>query len=499
MNESYSNILEKNFSDFIDGLLKKIIYYAKNNPGIVSVIAVGSLAKNEMRNFSDINLIFITEIPMNDLYSNVRELFLDKLSFSTKNSSKIIYYLNYKTELEERVIQFEITLKKSISDLRSMIIGSVHEISDLSNMILLTKDDSTNHELLKLLEENIAYKSNVPDIIQSLCNEFIEYFANACFYMRKTDLYLYYNSLASCYETMVKLEAIRQDNLESFIHPRYALARIANLSKDFPFYRLNLPNISISDKDLRLEYVFQFNYLMRKLKEKYNLEIDLQQIELFLKKIDKEVYFWNLRDISYLDMEHLKPDVFYRSSTLTRYKDKNELKQFFDSKNIKTIIDLRSEVETLNSKYTNIEGIRYVNVPIGEKPDMDVKKLKYISPDSFNIFYEMFLRYNQDEIKKIFQTIASQEGAFILHCYAGRDRTGLVVALLLSLLAEHSDVISEDLILEDYLNTGNNTQKDVFDVYSKTLKEFGGAKNYLLKEIGLTEENLNKIVTKFIK
>ena len=499
MNQSYSNILEKNFSHFIDEIVKKILDYAKNNSGITSVLAIGSLAKNELRNFSNINLIFITEQPISELFTTVKELFSDKLAFSTKNSSKINYFVNYTTEIEARVIEFEITLKKSVSELHSMIIGSNLDISDTSSMVLLTKNDSTNKELVELLQENETYKCDVPGIINSYSSFFIEHFAKACFYMRKTDLYLYYNSLASCYATLVKLEAIKQDNLESFIHPRYALARIANLSKDFPFYRINLPNISISDKDLRLEYIFQFNYLLRKLKEKYNLEIDLQEIESFLKKLDKEVYFWNLRDIAYLDMEHLKPNVFYRSSTLTRYKDQRELKQFFDSKYIKTIIDLRSEVETLNSNYADIEGIKYINVPIGEKPGMDVNKLKYISPSSFNLFYEMFLRFHQDEIKKIFHILASEEGAFVLHCYAGRDRTGLVVALLLELLGEHSDIITEGLILEDYLNTGNNTSQDVFNIYRKTLDEFGGAKNYLLKEIGLSQKNIDKLVAKFIK
>ena len=186
------------------------------------------------------------------------------------------------------------------------------------------------------------------------------------------------------------------------------------------------------------------------------------------------------------------------SSSLSSYSDQRKLKKFFSDQNIKTIIDLRSVEEVESGPYNGLDNINYINIAIGEKGDIDYSQLKYVDENSFDIFYEMFLRYHQAEIKQIFETLALKDGAFVTHCYAGRDRTGLVVALLLELLGEHSDIISKSLIEEDYLNSGNSTSKDVFTIYTKTLDEFGGAKAFL-HSIGLDDTILDKIIAKFIK
>lgn len=492
-----TNILEKSFSSFINDVVENIVTHVIEFSEITGVLTIGSLAKQEMRYYSNINLIFFTTKESETLYTFLKKILSNKLAYSLLNHEKMLFYLDYETDVEKRVIEVEILLKTSVPEIENLIIGSNLELDDLTNIILFDKTKQLKKDLSIILQKNVTYKSNIPEIIRSLTNDFIHNFAKACFSMRKTALYQYFIAMSNCYSILVKLEAIRNDNVENFNQPVFALGRL-DLRKDFPFYRINLPNISISDKDLRLKYVFQFTYLTSKLSEKYKLAINYEENEKFLKKLDKEVYFWNLRDISYLDPEHLKKGVFYRSSTLSRYNDQKELQKFFENQNINTIIDLRSDEEVSAGPYKDIKNVRIVNIPIGEKPDMDLTKLKYITSDSFNVFYEIFLRFHHSEIIKIFNTLASEEGAFVLHCYAGRDRTGLVVALLLELLGEKAPVISEGLIAEDYLNTGNNTEKDVFNVYKKTLKEFGNARNYL-QTIGLTNESINKIVDKFIK
>ena len=492
----YSNIIEKNFSTFIDTTIHKVIQFALNTTEIKAVIAIGSLAKKEMRNYSNINLVFLIKNNIEDLHESLKELLSKISSFSLQTNGKIIFYLNYTNDVEERIIELEIFLLDDLFQIKNLIIGSNLKIADLQNMILLNKQNSIQNALNEIIQENIEYRKDFPKIIKSLSDEFIQNFGKACFSIRKTDLYQYYLYLSNCYSIITKLDAIRHENFENLQIPVYALARL-DLRKDFPFYRINIPNISIADKDIRLEYVFQFNYIMRKLNQKYNLGYT-EEIEQFLKKLDKEIYFWNLRDISYLDLDHLKPGILFRSSSLSRYSDQRKLKKFFSDQNIKTIIDLRSVEEVESGPYNGLDNINYINIAIGEKGDIDYSQLKYVDENSFDIFYEMFLRYHQAEIKQIFETLALKDGAFVTHCYAGRDRTGLVVALLLELLGEHSDIISKSLIEEDYLNSGNSTSKDVFTIYTKTLDEFGGAKAFL-HSIGLDDTILDKIIAKFIK
>ncbi len=123
--------------------------------------------------------------------------------------------------------------------------------------------------------------------------------------------------------------------------------------------------------------------------------------------------------------------------------------------------------------------------------------LKYSKSDRPEAFYEIFLRFYQEEIREIFNNIATDQPGIVLHCHAGRDRTGIITGLLLDLLGEKSDVITTELITEDYLNSGDNTETLAFDIFKSTLKEFGGSREYL-QAIGITDESIENIFNKFL-
>jgi protein-tyrosine phosphatase len=54
----------------------------------------------------------------------------------------------------------------------------------------------------------------------------------------------------------------------------------------------------------------------------------------------------------------------------------------------------------------------------------------------------------QDQIGSILSTMAANDsGATLFHCYAGKDRTGVIAALLLSLVDTHHDAIVYDYTL----------------------------------------------------
>jgi protein-tyrosine phosphatase len=55
---------------------------------------------------------------------------------------------------------------------------------------------------------------------------------------------------------------------------------------------------------------------------------------------------------------------------------------------------------------------------------------------------------NVDSLKRLFRTILTDEGPFLVHCTSGKDRTGIAAALVLSALD-----VSRDAILADYLAT----------------------------------------------
>ena len=62
-----------------------------------------------------------------------------------------------------------------------------------------------------------------------------------------------------------------------------------------------------------------------------------------------------------------------------------------------------------------------------------------------------FARDHHDEYRQLFECLVDAEEAFLLHCSAGKDRTGFGAALILTALG-----VDDDTIMEDYLLTNQS-------------------------------------------
>lgn len=69
-----------------------------------------------------------------------------------------------------------------------------------------------------------------------------------------------------------------------------------------------------------------------------------------------------------------------------------------------------------------------------------------------------------------FKALATRDGASLLHCLAGKDRTGLAAALLHSLLG-----VGEDDIMADYLltNTAGNPERRIASAAASMRANYG--------------------------
>ena len=174
---------------------------------------------------------------------------------------------------------------------------------------------------------------------------------------------------------------------------------------------------------------------------------------------------------------------------------------------INTIIDLRS-YEEIKTRKSIFEGNKDFNIyHIGMNIGKDIpEKEEFVSKS----YIEMLTL--QKEIKKIFE-ILSKSDRIIYFCNAGKDRTGVITALILKLLG-----VSEKDIIDDYMYTkvfmkeilkkyaNNNTKilniitpKRIY--MEKFLEEFenlyGSIEKYL-SLIGIEENIIKNIKQKFI-
>ena len=107
------------------------------------------------------------------------------------------------------------------------------------------------------------------------------------------------------------------------------------------------------------------------------------------------------------------------------------------------VIDLRSESEvaTYPSPFAAPDyGPEYVNRPLVD----DALAPVLAEIPSMSDRYLTMLERRQEAIAGVFKAIADMDGPVVFHCYAGKDRTGLVAAMVLALAGVDSDAIAAD-------------------------------------------------------
>jgi protein-tyrosine phosphatase len=113
------------------------------------------------------------------------------------------------------------------------------------------------------------------------------------------------------------------------------------------------------------------------------------------------------------------------------------------------IVDVRDEWEQQQfpNTFTASPVIRYANIPlIGEGHLQDAAAQQMMNEGSLTEIYILLLERCQHQIKRIFEalSVTTRQGCTVIHCAAGKDRTGLVTSLLLGALGvSHEDIIQD--------------------------------------------------------
>lgn len=75
-------------------------------------------------------------------------------------------------------------------------------------------------------------------------------------------------------------------------------------------------------------------------------------------------------------------------------------------------------------------------------------------------------------MRRYFEVLAQGDGASLVHCFAGKDRTGMVVALLHHALGVHPDDAMEDFLLT---NASHNNEERIAQGYAAVREKYHAA------------------------
>ena len=118
--------------------------------------------------------------------------------------------------------------------------------------------------------------------------------------------------------------------------------------------------------------------------------------------------------------------------------------KWLKEKNIRTIVDLREayEQEENPCRLKKEEGFIYHSLPVSNGT--------YV-PDTPDGIPPLYISMCDDQMKRIIDTIMNAETNVLYFCYAGKDRTGVVSAILLKKLG-----FDDQYIIDDYLQSKDN-------------------------------------------
>ena len=151
---------------------------------------------------------------------------------------------------------------------------------------------------------------------------------------------------------------------------------------------------------------------------------------------------------------------FYRTGALALIQNPED-KARFAQLGIRAVFDFRSEQERDQMPDPAFEGVRYcpcsalvamgggeVNFDLDSMLNGSVEEAAKAIPN-MNLFYRE-LPLNNPAYRAMFRAICEGETPLLFHCTAGKDRTGVAAALILTMLG-----VSRDDVMADYLHSNN--------------------------------------------
>ena len=128
-------------------------------------------------------------------------------------------------------------------------------------------------------------------------------------------------------------------------------------------------------------------------------------------------------------------------SDVQNYPSENDIRLLTERK-IRTIIDMRGEKEVQRkpSGFAGREGFAYRNIPIEEGSGI---------PECVDAVSDSYIKIAESRrMADVFRAIAMAPDGVMFNCTAGKDRTGVVSAVLLGMCG-----VSDADILADYMHT----------------------------------------------
>jgi protein-tyrosine phosphatase len=156
----------------------------------------------------------------------------------------------------------------------------------------------------------------------------------------------------------------------------------------------------------------------------------------------------NFRDLGgypTVDGRRLRWRTLFRADALHHLTPRG-VEQLRDELGIGDVVDLRSsgEIRMDGRGLIEEEPLRVHHLPLFDG-EISEEQRDQAGDMTLGDRYYMMLRFAGGPIARVFEALAAAEGPAVFHCAAGKDRTGVISAVLLGALG-----VADELIVADY-------------------------------------------------
>lgn len=396
------------------------------------------------------------------LYANRYDL-KSKLCLYFHNSPKI--ELEYRRELEGVERNF---LGSEIRDAHASVLFVAPSRSAMVYSYL---------EGLAAKGKALGERKDMGQMLDELIHKFIYDFESCSTMHARSDAYQYYYFYNIALHTLVQIKHLDYGSSSyNFLPKRFHVRNLAKgdgVDEQSEFFSLHasfdLPQANGKKRDL-------LDSFYRTIHARISSEQE-QEVRMVCEAIYERDYYWNFRDISKYNPRFTSGQVF-RSSALSLIPETERQVQLLESKGIGTIIDLRAQEKEIDrvGRYAPqlLERVNYVHVPLDVWNQPEWFKENYHHGAHIEIAYRFFALGCKAAIRRVMETLLSAEDGVVIHCFAGKDRTGFIISLLSLLVGSPRGEVFMDYLASEY-----DVETGYLDICLQEVELEGGITPYL--------------------
>ncbi len=169
--------------------------------------------------------------------------------------------------------------------------------------------------------------------------------------------------------------------------------------------------------------------------------------------LDGCVNFRDLGGYPARDGLRVRRGLLYRSDALHDLTDA-DVRRVRDALGVRTVIDLRSSAEIASDGVGPLPQppVRRHHLPLFEGGEIPTRP----TPRPLDELYGLMLRFAREPIVRAIDAIAASADPAVFHCAAGKDRTGVIAAVVLGILG-----VPDEHVIDDYAFTRKSIDRIV--------------------------------------